>query len=128
VVQGLLTRPASTVNRDRWNAFRPPSRKNRESADIAGLVTNLGHTTPLHVIDVNWVNACSPSEFRQNDRTKVSWVHLREGPISLADGGSNRLHDYRFWHRPQLRSISRQPREVCPSRIHLAADYESIKF
>jgi len=92
-VHRLLRGAALAVDRGAGDRLRPTCGKDRRARDVEGLLADLHHAAPDHVIDQHRVDAGALGEGLQDVRRDVGGVDARQASAPLAQRGSDSFDD-----------------------------------
>ncbi len=97
-MDGLLRRPALTINRRAGNRLRPSGREHRAAPDVPGLLTDLGDAAPDHVVHIGWIESGAVGERSEHVGGQIDRVDAGQPALPPADRGSHRPDDDRIPH------------------------------
>jgi hypothetical protein len=107
-VDRLLAGAALAVHGDAGHGLRPAGGEDGAAGDVEGLLADLAHAAPDHIVDLARVGQAGPLGQRvQHMGRQVNRVHPGQGAVPLAHRRPNGRHDHRVAHRALL--LPRRP-------------------
>jgi hypothetical protein len=97
-VERLLAGTACAVDRGPGDALRPAGGEDRVAPDVAGLIADLRHASPDHVVDNLGTDTGAFQQFVEDDGGQVGGVHPGQPTVALPYCGAYRLGNDRLTH------------------------------